>query len=541
MLLAYSISTSRYYFMKNPKVSYILVAVALLASSVNAHAKPKLPGFFTDNMVLQRDKPVPVWGWDDPGATVTVSFGGQTKQASTDALGKWAVSLDAMPANAQPQVLSVNDTEIRLNNVVIGDVWICSGQSNMEWLVNNALDPAGEIAKVNTSLIRQMKVQHLQGDLPVDDVNSIWAPSNQYTVGGFTAVGYYFARRLHEALDVPIGLISANWSGTRIEPWIPPLGYRMVPELAELRAQVDQVDLAADAGRANHIKAFQELSVWAEQAAELLEAGSMNLPEKPKMPTYGQTPQDPTRLYNEMIHPLVPFAIRGVIWYQGESNGTEGDSYYHKKQALVGSWRSIWGQGDFPFYWVQLANFQAVNNNPAGGDGWARAREAQLRSLEIPNTGMAVTIDIGHPTDIHPKNKQDVGSRLAQWALAKEYDQAIVPSGPLYQSMAVEGTAIRVTFDHIGQGLMAGKKEILKPYEPVESLAPDALKCFTIAGADRVWHWAEARVDGHTVVVSSPQVAAPVAVRYAFSMNPDGANLYNKEGLPASPFRTDTW
>ena len=208
---------------------------------------------------------------------------------------------------------------------------------------------------------------------------------------------------------------------------------------------------------------------------------------------------------------------------------------------MIGGWRTLWGQGDFPFYFVQLSSFQADNKNPAGGDGWARTREAQLKSLQIPNTGMAVSIDIGHPTDIHPKNKQDVGSRLAQWALAEEYGQDIVPSGPLYKSMAVEGSAIRITFDHAGTGLMAGKKEILKPYELVAEIQSGELKRFAIAGADRVWHWADAKIDGDSVVVSSPKVAAPVAVRYAFSMNPDGANLYNREGLPASPFRTDSW
>lgn len=522
------------------KVNSLFFTTVLLLCAC-AQAAPKLPGFFTDNMVLQRDKPVPVWGWDDPGAVVTVSFGGQTQQATTNTQGKWMLRLAPMPANAQPQVLTVNDGAIRLNNVVIGDVWICSGQSNMEWIVNQSLDPAIEAAKVDTSLIRQMKVQHFAGDFPVQDLQSSWVPSNQHTIGGFTAVGYYFARRLHSELNVPIGLIATNWGGTRIEPWIPPVGYRMVPYLKQLRAHVDQVDVATEVGRANYIKAFQELSVWASQAATELEAGRDTLPKKPNMPTYGRSHQDPTRLYNEMIHPLIPFAIRGAIWYQGESNGGEGDSYFHKKQALIGGWRSLWGQGDFPFYFVQLANFQAATNNPAGADGWARLREAQVKSLTIPNTGMAVTIDIGHPTDIHPKNKQDVGGRLAQWALAKEYGKDIVPSGPLYKSMAVEGSAIRITFDHVGQGLMVGKKTILKPYDPVEELAPDALKRFAIAGADRVWHWADAKIDGDTIVVSSPVVTAPIAVRYAFSMNPEGANLYNKDGLPASPFRTDNW
>lgn len=519
--------------------SFLLSAVCLVGSFLQA--APKLPGFFSDNMVLQRDIAVPVWGWDDPGATVTVSFGGQRKQATCDANGKWMLRLEPMAANAQAQTLTVNGGVISLRNVVVGDVWICSGQSNMEWSVNDSLDRPGECATANFPLIRHMKLAHEHGGLRTQDVSSTWIPAQPQSVRSFTAVGYYFARRLHQELNVPIGLIGTNWGGTRIEPWVPPVGFRQVPELAQLSAQVDQGDIETSAGRANYIQAFKELSVWSSQVAGLLEHGELNLPPRPKMPDDGANHQSPTRIYNEMIHPLVPFAIRGAIWYQGESNGNEGDSYFHKKQALIGGWRELWKQGDFPFYFVQLANFQAANNNPAGGDGWARLREAQRKSLEIPNTGMVVTIDIGHPADIHPKNKQDVGARLAQWALAKEYGQDIVPSGPLYQSMKVEGSAVRIQFDHVGQGLMVGQKAILKPYEPVKALAPDSLKCFAVAGADRVWHWAEARVDGDTVVVSSPQVAAPVAVRYAYSMNPEGANLYNREGLPASPFRTDAW
>ncbi|MBI1315102.1 hypothetical protein GC176_27745 [bacterium] len=249
---------------------------------------------------------------------------------------------------------------------------------------------------------------------------------------------------------------------------------------------------------------------------------------------------DSTAIYNSMIHGLAPYGIRGALWYQGESNGGEGVSYFHKMQALIGGWRSVWDQKDFPiyFYFVQLANWQQPNDNPEGGDGWVRIRDAQTLSLTIPQTGMAVITDIGEANDIHPRNKQDVGYRLSRWALRDVAKQDVVVSGPLYREMKVEGGAIRLQFDHAGSGLIVGVKDGLKP----TTADPNGtLKRFAIAGEDRQWHWADAKIDGDTVVVSSKDVPKPVAVRYAWSMNPEGANLYNAEGLPASPFRTDEW
>jgi sialate O-acetylesterase len=247
-----------------------------------------------------------------------------------------------------------------------------------------------------------------------------------------------------------------------------------------------------------------------------------------------------TTMYNGMIHPLTPFAVRGAIWYQGESNGSEGESYHHKMKALIRGWRTVFENDDLGFYFVQLADFRDPNPDPAGGDGWAKLREAQRKTLTVPHTGMAVITDIGNARDIHPKNKQDVGARLARWALHQTYDrQDIVPSGPLYKSMAIEGDKIRLGFDHVGGGLMVGERK--KGLEPTRPADGAALKHFAIAGADKAWHWADAKIEGDTVVVSSPEVPEPVAVRYAFATNPEGANLYNKEGLPASPFRTDDW
>jgi len=471
-----------------------LALVGLLVAAVAAPAEVKLPSQFSTGMVLQQGKPVPVWGWANAGAKVSVAFAGQEKSATADGDGKWTVTLDALKTATTPGTMTVTagDDEVKLDDVLVGEVWICSGQSNMEWTVGGCNSP-DDVAAADYPLVRHIKVPHKPSAEPLDNFQGSWVACSPQTVPGFTAVGYFFARELHKELGVPIGLVNSSWGGTRIEPWTPPCGFAAVPELKEMAEK--------DYDAKNH--------------------------------------QQPTVLYNGMISPLVPLAIRGAIWYQGESNGGEGVSYYHKKQALIGGWRQLFKQGDFPFYYVQLANWQQPNDNPQGGDGWAKLREAQVSTLQVPNAGMAVIIDIGEARDIHPKNKQDVGRRLALWALAKDYGKKdLVYSGPLYKDMKVEGDKIRVSFDHVGSGFMVGKKE---GREPVREIKDGELKRFAIAGADQQWHWAKAAIDGDTVVVSCPEVKEPVAVRYAFSMNPEGANLYNKDGLPASPFRTDEW
>jgi len=471
----------------------VLTLVCLLGLATAAAADVRLPSVFGSNMVLQQGEPVPVWGWGDAGAKVTVKFAGQEKTATACDAGKWKLKLDALKTNAEPAVLTVTsgDDTVKLENVVVGEVWICSGQSNMEWPVSRCNAP-DDIAAADYPLIRQIKVPHIAKPEPQDDFPGEWVVCTPQTVPNFTAVGFFFARKLHEELGVPVGLVNSSWGGTRVEPWTPPSGFAAVEELEEM----------------------------AEKEYD------------------AKSHQQPTVLYNGMIAPLVPLAMRGAIWYQGESNGSEGESYYHKKRALIGGWREKFQQGDFPFYFVQLADFREPTDDPKGGDGWARLREAQLDTLQVPNTGMAVIIDIGEARDIHPKNKQDVGRRLALWALAHDYGKDLVYSGPLYKDMKVEGDKIRITFDHVGSGLIVGKKDGKKP---VEEVVDGELKRFAIAGADQNWHWADAKIDGDTVVVSSDEVKNPVAVRYAFSMNPEGANLYNKEGLPASPFRTDEW
>ncbi len=476
-----------------------LFSLIIVSLSYNGLADIKLPNVIGSGMVLQRDMAVPVWGWAEVGEEVTVSFAGQTKKTTAGDDGKWMIKLDSLKANAKGSTLTISgNNKINLDNVLVGEVWICSGQSNMEWAIRQSMNPKEEAAAANYPQIRLFNVPgHTVSPLPKDEGAGQWQVCEPNSANNFSAVGYFFGRRLHKDLKVPVGLIGSNWGGTRIEPWTTLAGFESVPELSKIADQVKNYK--------------QDTRVGGGQ---------------------------PSAIYNSMVHPLTPFAMRGGIWYQGESNGNEGITYYQKKHALVNGWRKAFQNKDLAFYWVQLANFQKESDKPEGGDGWAKLREAQTKALDIPGTGMAVITDIGAANDIHPKNKQDVGWRLAQWALHQTYGQKnLVPSGPLYKSHKVEGNKIRLSFDHAGSGLIVGKKTGL---EPTEEVKDGKLEHFSISGKDNKWVWADARIDGQTVVVESKEVSEPVAVRYGFTMNPAKANLYNKEGLPAGPFRTDT-
>lgn len=477
---------------------FTLISIALISFAHLGLADVKLPNVIGSGMVLQRDMAVPVWGWAEAGEEVTVSFAGQTKKTKAGDNGKWIVKLDSLEANAKGSTLTISGkNKINLDNILVGEVWICSGQSNMEWAIRQSMNPKEEAAAANYPQIRLFNVPgHTVSPLPKDEGAGQWQVCDPNSANNFSAVGYFFGRRLHKDLKVPVGLIGSNWGGTRIEPWTTLAGFESVPELSKIADQVKNYK--------------QDTRVGGGQ---------------------------PSAIYNSMVHPLTPFAMRGGIWYQGESNGSEGITYYQKKHALVNGWRKAFQNKDLAFYWVQLANFQKESDKPEGGEGWARLREAQTKALDIPGTGMAVITDIGAANDIHPKNKQDVGWRLAQWALHQTYGQKdLVPSGPLYKSHKVEGNTIRLSFNHAGSGLMVGKKTGL---EPTAEVKDGKLEHFSISGKDNKWVWADARIDGQTVIVESNEVSAPVAVRYGFTMNPAKANLYNKEGLPAGPFRTD--
>jgi sialate O-acetylesterase len=515
----------------------LLVAGLLCAA---ASAAVTLPKIFADSMVLQRGAPVPVWGLAAPGETVTVSFAGQQKSAAADANGKWRVTLDALDVSKEPRELVVKGANaLTIKDVLVGEVWLCSGQSNMAWTVSACLNAAAEIAEAkDTPTIRHYQVPRVDATRPLADVPGRWSVATPDTVGGYTAVGYFFARELTRALDVPVGIINSSWGGTRIEPWTCPEGFRAVPELKETADLVDGWDLRTETGRRKYSEYLTALKTWLPTAEAALIAGKAP-PAAPVEPVSAPGNTQPTRLYNGMIAPIAPFAIAGAIWYQGEANGSEGVTYYHKLRALIAGWRQVWGQGDFPFGIVQLTSYTAATpNSPEGGTGWARIREAQMQALAIPNTGLACTIDIGEATDIHPKNKQDVGARLARWAIARVYAKNLLYSGPIYKGMTVEGGKARITFTFAESGLMIAEKKGL----PIQTHRPDAkLGWLAIAGKDKVWHWADAVIEGSTLAVSSDKVAQPVAVRYAFTPNPEGPKLYSQDGLPVLPFRTDAW
>ena len=475
----------------------ITPVVVFLASVISASADVSLSPIIGSHMVLQRDSACPIWGWAEQGEEVTVEFAGQKKSAKPDAAGKWMVKLDAMKANATGQTMSIRGKNtLALEDVVVGEVWLCGGQSNMEWTVSGAANPKDEIAAGDHPLIRHIKVNN-QGAVKPDEkvVSGGWQNASPQTVGGFTAVGYYFAREVRKSVDVPIGLLNANWGGTRIEPWTPPSGFKAVPALKDIADKLDQ---------------FPSKSEKPDKADPTKMVTNVNI-------------QTPLALFNGRIAPIVPFALRGALWYQGESNNGEGMLYFEKMKALIAGWRDVWQMPNMPFYYVQLAPFIYKGAN---AENLARIWEAQTAALKIPHTGMAVLTDIGNTTDIHPKNKQEVGRRLALWALAKDYGKAgTVFSGPIFKSAKFDGGKATLTFEH-GAGL--------------KSKDDQSLTHFTIAGDDKTFVPAKAEISGDTIIVSAEGVAKATAVRFGWSHDAE-PNLFNGAGLPASPFRTDDW
>ncbi|MEC7500923.1 MAG: sialate O-acetylesterase [Planctomycetota bacterium] len=508
------------------------------ATAATCMADVKLPNIFNDHMVIQRQQPIRVFGTAEPGEKVTVEFAGESGKTEANADGKWRVQLPAVAADRAPREMIIRgNNTITLSDILVGDVWLCSGQSNMEWHLRSSADARKEIEAANYPEIRLFDVTgHTVNRTPQSNTSGQWERCVPKTARSFSAVAYFFGRSLYRETNIPVGLIGTNWGGTKIEPWIPRVGFDNSPPLEEIKNGLKELDLSTPEGKARHNAYVSEVKRWSSEAAKRVKAGEH--PGNPPAPPSFSEVQGATTIYNAMVHGIAPFSVRGAIWYQGESNGEEGEIYFHKMKALIAGWRKMFENPKMLFYFVQLANWQAPTEDPAGGDGWSLIREAQRKTLEIPYTGMAVIIDIGEAGDIHPRNKQDVGARLARWGLRDVYGKETVPSGPLLKSAVPEGSTMRITFDHVGQGLMVGKKSGL---EQATEMRGAPLQRFAVAGKDRIWHWANASIDGDSVVVSSPQVKAPVAVRYAFSMNPEGANLYNRDGLPASPFRTDDW
>jgi len=522
----------------------VMIAALLFAAGA-ARADVTMNGIFTDHMVLQRDIPVAVFGNAEPGETVTVAFAGQSKTTTAGQDGQWSVKLEALKASTNPAAMTIQGkNKITLNDIVIGDVWVCSGEANMAAGLSYCNRPE-DIKDANLPLMRQFNASTKIASTPTTELKGSWVICSPQSAGGFTAVGFYFGRRLHQETGIPIGLIKTAWTVNGIEPWVSTAGLASIPELAKEKELLDQkiaayVETVASLGPkldAHVAEAKKAISSNTERPTPI---------DFPVYPIGGSGPGGWHCLYNGMVHPLVNFAIKGVIWYQGESNGNDGDSYFQKMRALIGGWRQAWNQGDFPFYFVQLASFGDPKQfmNPSDGSGWPKLRMAQNKTLTLANTGMALAIDLadnspGNSSPICPKNKKEVGERLALWSLAKDYGKKdLVYSGPLYKEMKIEGDKIRITFDHVGSGLTVATK---KDYEPIVKDPQGKLKRFAIAGENKKWVWANAVIDGQTIVCSSPEVPKPVAVRYAFAQNPDGCNLYNNEGLPASPFRTDEW
>jgi sialate O-acetylesterase len=636
----------------------LLLAALLICFSASADVR--LPGFFGDNMVLQRHQPIIIWGWSNPKEKISIQLHRQSMTVTADKNGKWKIMLKPEDAGGPYQLIVKGKNTIAFNNILIGDVWVCSGQSNMEWNVRNSNQADTEIAKADYANIRHIKIPNRISAEPKDDITpTSWEICNPETVGDFTAVGFYFARELTEQLNIPIGLINTSWGGTHVETWTSRDAFENSEEFRTMIASMPKVNLDSVAKK-NSEKVFKRIeglqgklttkkelidqwkkanfddtswpvmnvpSLWEEQElgdfdgvvwlrktfsvpvsavgkeavlhlgkvddadetyvngsaignlsnysearqytipAGILKGGENVIavrvtdtgggggiygdPSMLKISFAGETesiagqwryqvealsenisgvgPNSyPTLLFNAMVHPLIPFAIKGALWYQGESNAGRAYQYRKAFPLMINDWRQKWGQGDFPFYFVQLASFNAGDGNSQTGSTWAELREAQAMTLSLPNTGMAVTTDIGDPDDIHPRNKLDVGKRLAALALRDAYGTNVQSSGPTFESLRQSGNKMVVTFTNTGSGLIVKDK-----YGYVRG--------FEIAGPDRKFRHAKAEIAGNTVTVYHEAVREPTAVRFGWADDASDNNLFNAEGFPAVPFRSDNW
>ncbi|SPE62433.1 Sialic acid-specific 9-O-acetylesterase [Verrucomicrobia bacterium] len=507
------------------------LATSLLLPAVRfesaALAEVRLPKVFGSHMVLQQEKPLTIWGWAEPNEKLTVQLGSETRQTQANERGEWKVVLPAMQAGG-PFTLTVSGSStVRFEDVMLGEVWLCSGQSNMEMGIGMCRDAQKEIAAADYPGIRLLMVPNRWTPQPQTDIEDTWRVCSPKTVaeggwGGFSAAGYFFGRELHQKLGLAVGLIDADWGGTLIQPWTPPEGFAAVPALQKEYELVQMGDPRTTLHQARLEQALTETERWLAAARQALEHRAL-VPPMPVYPPELLAPHDvqnATALYNGMIHPLCPFALRGALWYQGESNHGEGRLYVERMKALISGWRQLWGEGDFPFYFVQIAPYDYHENPEIVPVFW----EAQAESQAIPNTGMIVINDIGNLKDIHPNNKQEVGRRLALWALAKTYGrQNLVYSGPTFKTMSIAGDQLRLEFDNIGGGLTSRDGKPLNLFEIIDADEGGFVN-------------ANARIDGAAILLSAPEVKHPVAMRFAWSMLAE-PNLMNAEGLPAGAFR----
>ena len=502
--------------MKTLSVTVALLSVFAGLNST-AQAELKMSSVFGDHMVLQQKQPIRIWGWTKPSQAVSISFVGQTVKTSADENGRFEADLAAVDAGG-PHELTVEADETRtFKDVLVGEVWLCSGQSNMQWAVQSANDPDLESLTAKFPNLRLITVPQVGTQEPQNDFDGAWEPCTPESVKQFSAVGYFFGRQLHQTLDVPVGLIDNAWGGSACEAWVRRDLLQDKELYAPLLDRWKQIETTYD-----HDAAVAEYKAKLEEWQKTKKGRQ---PRAPRNQLAGQ--HRPANLYNGVLKPILGYTIKGSVWYQGETNAGRAYQYRDLFPLMIESWRDEWRQGDFSFYWVQLADFMAEKPEPAGS-GWAELREAQTMTMsKLANTGEAVIIDLGEAADIHPKNKQDVAKRLARWALAKDYGVDIVYRSPIYKSMQVKGGKILVDFDHVGGGL-----DTFDVREPIG---------FAIAGEDQVFVNATAKiVDRDTIEVSASSVSAPVAVRYAWADNPV-CNVQNREGLPVTPFRSDDW
>lgn len=512
--------------------TFVLVSIVGLLLTAPALAEVKLHPVFADHMVLQQGKDVVVYGTAAADEKVEVTFQDKTASATADKNGDWKVTLGQFKAGGPFDLTVKGSNTITLKDVLVGEVWICSGQSNMEFPLCAANNGQQEVAAADYPQIRLLFVNKAVSPSPQKEFVGHWDVCSPKTVGGFSAVGYFFGRDLHKVLNVPVGLINTNWGGTPAQAWTSSDGLKD-PVLAHYRQRWEDLSKQAPQLLKDYFKAVDAYKARFEKS---LAEGKGIPPELPQVNGALLDPGTPCSLYDGMIAPLTGFPIRGFTWYQGEANAGAAKEYQTLLPAMIQDWRSKWQDPKMPFLIVSLANFMQPNAQPEDTD-WARLREAQvMTAAKLEKTGLALAIDIGDANDIHPRDKQDVGHRLALNALAIEYGKEVEYSGPVFKSMTIDGDKAVLEFTHTGGGLVAKTTDVKDA-----PLAGSDLKRFAIAGEDKKFYWATAKIDGDKVIVSSPDVPHPKAVRYAWANNPTGCNLYNKADLPAVPFRTDDW
>lgn len=498
--------------------------VLLLATAPALRAEWKIPAIFNDHMVLQQQQANPVWGWDAPGTKITVTFAGQTKTAEAGADGRWTVKLDPVPVSAEPRVLKIAGSQMKeIQDVLVGEVWMCSGQSNMGFTLSSDWNGDIEAAASKLPNLRLIKVPRVGTQELQNDFQGAWQASSAESAKLFSAVGFFFGRYLHEVLGVPVGLIDNSWGGSAAEAWVRRGTIEKDPRFALLMENTTkrEAELRTDKARTDYEAAVARWKVAVEKA----KAEGKPAPRAPQSPEAWLTGnQRPGNIFAGVVNPTLGYGIKGVIWYQGESNASRAHEYRELFPFMIEQWRKEWPQGDFPFYWVQLADYLPEKSEP-GDSAWAELREAQTLTMKLPNTGQAVIIDVGEGKDIHPKNKYAVASRLVRWALVKDYGLKFPYRSPEFKSMAIDGHKAVVTLDCFG--------DKLRPFDVKEA------RGFAVCGEDKVWHVARGEVRGNDKVeVWSEAVAKPIAVRYAWADNPV-CNLATAQGLPVTPFRTD--